>query len=71
MARERLPDKWAVRTVERFILFPLTLPLREDGGPFERRWMERAKIVQSYEPYQHRIGASCFWEDVHWYCKGE
>jgi len=72
--RKKLPDKWSTRTVKRFLLFPLTLPISDNGGGsdrhLEKRWMERAKIVQRYEPYQSRIGAPCFWEDSHWFCGG-
>ena len=58
------PGKWATRTISRFILLPKTLP-RKDGVP-ERRWLERAWIYQRFEPYNHRIGAPCFWEDIEW-----
>ena len=62
--RVKMPDKWSVRTMTRFLLLPLTLPDRH--GKLEKRWLETAKIVQKYEPYKHRCGAECLWVDMMW-----
>jgi hypothetical protein len=54
----------AERTVSRFLLFPTTLSLpRGQRTPYlydERRWLERAKIIQRYSQF-----SSC-WIDSRW-----
>jgi hypothetical protein len=54
------PEEGTVRTVERFLVFPL----RING---ELRWLEKAKIVQVYE--REYIGEGCWvweWQAVRW-----
>ena len=58
------PEKWETRVVTRFLLVSKIL-FRSDGVS-ERRWLENARILQRLEPYQHRCGAPCFWEDIAW-----
>ena len=58
------PETWDTRIITKFILIPRTLR-RHDGSP-EMRWLEKARILQQLEPYQHRIGAPRFWEDQAW-----
>ena len=62
--RELQPEKWDKRTITKFILIPRTL--RRPDGMLEKRWLEKARIIQRLEPYQHRIGAPFFWEDMRW-----
>ena len=55
---KKKPIKGEVRVIEKFLLFPRTLPFVKGGTNkpiegiprcYKRRWLERAKIVQEYQ----------------------
>lgn len=75
--RKQVDDPDAMtRSVTRFLWFPLTLKTFVDNT-YERRWLERAKIVQrkcGYNTYDISYwlckpiytGRTYEWEDVRW-----
>ena len=65
--RKRFPVRGDERLVERFLLFPMTLPVGcKNGAPGERRWLEQSRIVERYEPLNRSIGEPCFWIPQYW-----
>ena len=65
--RKRFPIWGDERVVERFLLLPRTLPVGPtNDAPKERRWLEKGRIVEWYEPLNHRIGEPCFWIPQYW-----